>query len=153
LIDGGNERLRIIFHFTVLNKLPRSILAEWVGCTIVTLQPLANRLTWHLLQGNTLHADETPIAQLDPDKGKTHKACLWAYRSNDLEPGPRIIIFDYQAGRSSRHAQNSLENWQGHLLVDDYGGVRREVANIIVMPYYQGDMTNRSVGCSLPMRA
>jgi hypothetical protein len=31
--------------------------------------------------------------------------------------------------------------------------VRREVANIIVMPFYQGDMTNRSVGCSLPVRA
>jgi transposase len=104
--------------------LSRSTLAEWVGRTGVALQPLADRLTWHLLQGNTLHADETPVAQLDPGKGKTRKAYLWAYRSNDLEPGPRIIIFDYQAGRSGRHAQNFLENWQGHLLVDDYGGYK-----------------------------
>jgi len=43
-----------------------------------------------------------PVAQLDPGGGKTRKAYLWAYRSNDLEPGPRIIIvFDYHAGRSS----------------------------------------------------
>jgi len=49
---------------------------------------------------------------------------LWAYRSNDLQPGPRIIIFDYQTGRSGRHAQSFLENWQGHLLVDDYGGYK-----------------------------
>ncbi len=76
------------------------------------------------MQGNTLHADETPVAQLDPGKGKTRKAYLWAYRSNDLEPGPRIIVFDYQAGRSGRHAQSFLENWQGHLLVDDYGGYK-----------------------------
>jgi hypothetical protein len=76
------------------------------------------------LQSNTLHADETPVAQLDPGKGKTRKAYLWAYRSNDLEPGPRIIIFDYQAGRSGRHVQNFLENWQGHLLVDDYAGYK-----------------------------
>ena len=104
--------------------LSRSTLAEWVGRTGVALQPLVDRLTWHLLQGNTLHADETPVAQLDPGKGKTRKAYLWAYRSNDLEPGPRIIIFDYQAGRSGQHAQNFLQNWQGHLLVDDYGGYK-----------------------------
>jgi hypothetical protein len=64
------------------------------------------------------------VAQLEPGNGKTRKAYLWAYRSNDLEPGPRIIIFDYQAGRSGRYAQNFLQNWQGHLLVDDYSGYK-----------------------------
>ena len=104
--------------------LSRSTLAEWVGRTGVALQPLVVRLTWHLLQGNTLHVDETPVAQLDPGGGKTRKAYLWAYRSNDLEPGPRIIVFDYQAGRSGRYAQHFLRNWQGHLLVDDYAGYK-----------------------------
>ncbi|WP_090702376.1 IS66 family transposase [Nitrosomonas aestuarii] len=104
--------------------LPRSTLAEWVGRTGVALQSLVDRLIWHLLKGGTLHADETPVAQLEPGNGKTRKAYLWAYRSNDLDPGPRIIIFDYQAGRSGRHAHNFLQNWQGHLLVDDYGGYK-----------------------------
>ena len=54
--------------------LSRSTLAEWVGRTGVALQPLVDRLTWYLLQGNTLHADETPVAQLDPGNGKTRKA-------------------------------------------------------------------------------
>ena len=39
--------------------LSRSTLAEWVGRTGVALQPLVDRLTWYLLQGNTLHIDET----------------------------------------------------------------------------------------------
>ncbi len=104
--------------------LSRSTMAEWVGRIGVALQPLADRLTWHLLQGNTLHADETPVAQLEPGKGKTRKSYLWAYRSKDLEPESRIIVFDYQTGRSGRHVQNFLENWQGHLLVDDYGGYK-----------------------------
>ena len=104
--------------------LSRSTLAEWVGRTGVALQPLVDRLIWHLLQNSTLHADETPVAQLEPGNGKTRKAYLWAYRSNDLDPGPRIIIFDYQAGRSGRHAHHFLQNWQGHLLVDDYGGYK-----------------------------
>ena len=51
--------------------LSRSTLADWVGRLGVALQPLVERLTWHLLQGNTLHADETPVAQLDPGRGKT----------------------------------------------------------------------------------
>jgi transposase len=104
--------------------LARSTLAEWVGRVGFALQPLADRLIRHLLHGNTLHVDETPVAQLDPGSGKTRKAYLWAYRSNDLEPGPRIIVFDYQTGRGGQHARQFLDRWQGYLLVDDYGGYK-----------------------------
>jgi transposase len=104
--------------------LSRSTLADWVGRVGVALQPLADRLAWHLLQGNTIHADETPVPQLDPGKGKTRKAYLWAYRSNDLEPNPRIIVFDYQKGRGGEYAKQFLGDWQGHLMVDDYGGYK-----------------------------
>lgn len=104
--------------------LSRSTLADWVGRLGVALQPLADRLAWHLLQRDSLHADETPVPQLDPGNGKTKKAYLWAYRSNDLQPGPMLIVFDYQAGRSGRHAQQFLQDWQGHLMVDDYGGYK-----------------------------
>jgi transposase len=88
------------------------------------LQPLADRLAWHLWQRDSLHADETPVPQLDPGNGKTKKAYLWAYRSNDLQPGPKILVFDYQAGRSGRHAGQFLGDWQGHLVVDDYAGYK-----------------------------
>jgi transposase len=104
--------------------LARSTLAEWVGRVGVALQPLVDRLVWHLLQGNTLHADETPVSQLDPGSGKTKKAYLWAYRSNDLQTGPRIIVFDYHPGRSGSHACGFLGDWRGHLLVDDYAGYK-----------------------------
>jgi transposase len=104
--------------------LSRSTLADWVGRIGVTLQPLVDRLIWHLLQGNTLHADETPVSQLEPGRGKTRKAYLWAYRSNDLSDGPRIIVFDYQTGRSGEHARHFLGDWKGHLMVDDYSGYK-----------------------------
>lgn len=104
--------------------LARSTQAEWVGRVGVALQPLVDRLIWHLLQGNTLHADETPVSQLEPGSGKTKKAYLWAYRSNDLQPEPRIIVFDYQPGRSGAHARGFLGDWRGHLMVDDYSGYK-----------------------------
>jgi transposase len=105
-------------------NLSRSTLADWVGQVGVALQPLVDRLIWHLLQGDTLHADETPMPQLDPGSGKTKKAYLWAYRSNDLRPGHRIIVFDYQGNRNGQHARNFLDGWQGHLMVDDYNGYK-----------------------------
>jgi transposase len=104
--------------------LSRSTLADWVGRLGVALRPLAERLAWHLLQRECLHADETPVPQLDPGSGKTKKAYLWAYRSNDLQPGAKIIVFDYQAGRSGRHAGQFLQDWQGSLMVDDYSGYK-----------------------------
>ncbi|NJD08615.1 MAG: IS66 family transposase [Methylococcaceae bacterium] len=104
--------------------LSRSTLADWVGRLGVALQPLADRLAEHLKQRSTLHADETPVPQLDPGSGKTKKAYLWTYRSNDLEPGPPIVVFDYQPGRSGEHVKNFLDGWHGHLMVDDYGGYK-----------------------------
>ncbi len=104
--------------------LARSTLAEWVGRVGVALQPLVDRLTTLLRERYVLHADETPVPQLDPGKGKTKKAYLWAYRSNDLEPEPPILVFDYQPGRHGLHARNFLEGWRGHLMVDDYAGYK-----------------------------
>ena len=104
--------------------IARSTLAQWVGELGVRLQPLVDRLAHLLKQGQALHADETPVQQLDPGSGKTKRAYMWAYRSNDLENVPRIVVFDYQTSRSGAHARNFLEDWRGHLMVDDYGGYK-----------------------------
>jgi transposase len=104
--------------------LARSTLAEWVGRVGVALQPLSDRLAELLLERSVLHADETPVPQLDPGNGRAKKAYLWAYRSNDLESGPPILVFDYQPGRHGVHVRNFLEGWQGHLMVDDYAGYK-----------------------------
>jgi transposase len=50
--------------------ISRSTLAEWIGRIGVALQPLADRLAELLKQGNILHADETPVPQLDPNPPK-----------------------------------------------------------------------------------
>ncbi len=104
--------------------LSRSTMAEWVGRIGVALQPLADRLAELLLEREVLHADETPVAQLDPGRGKTKRAYLWAYRSNVLETGPPIVVFDYQPSRAGHHARSFLSGWQGSLMVDDFGGYK-----------------------------
>lgn len=104
--------------------IARSTLAQWVGQLGVALQPLVDRLAVLLKRGRVLHADETPVQQLDPGRGKTRRAYLWAYRSNDLEAAPRIVVFDYQTSRSGQHARDFLGDWCGQLMVDDYGGYK-----------------------------
>jgi hypothetical protein len=104
--------------------LARSTLGSWVGRVGFSLIPLYERLKEHLLSGRVIHADETPIRQLDPGKGKTHKSYLWAYRSNTLDEGPPIILFDYQSGRSGQFAQDFLAEWRGYLTVDDFSGYK-----------------------------
>ena len=104
--------------------LARSTLGQWVGEIGVRLEPLVDRLMVLLKQGTVLHADETPIQQLDPGNGKTKRAYLWAYRSNDLSGGPPIVVFDYQTSRAGEHARNFLAGWQGHLMVDHFAGYK-----------------------------
>lgn len=105
-------------------NLSRSTMSEWIGRMGVALQPLADRLSELLKQGAVLHADETPVQQLDPLAGKTRRAYLWAYRSNSLDGGPPIVVFDYRTSRSGQHAADFLNHWQGTLMVDDYGGYK-----------------------------
>lgn len=116
--------------------LARSTLSEWIGRIGVALQPLADRLSDKLRQQSSLHADETPVQQLDPGKGKTKRAYLWAYRSNDLTGSPPMVVFDYQISRSGQHAANYLQDWCGTLMVDDYSGYKALFANDV-----------REIGC------
>jgi len=104
--------------------LPRSNQAEWGGRIGVALQPLADCLVDRQRRRLVLHADETPVRQLDPGRGKTQRAYLWAYRSNDLEEDDPLVVFDYQTDRRGQHAKTFLQDWQGALMVDDYAGYK-----------------------------
>jgi transposase len=104
--------------------IARSTLAQWVGDLGVRLEPLYDRLVALLKAGTVLHADETPVQQLDPGAGKTKRAYLWAYRSNDLQRAPPMVVFDYQGSRSGAHARAFLHGWRGHLMVDDFSGYK-----------------------------
>ena len=102
--------------------LAQSTLGDWVGRTGFHLTPLWDRLKARLLMRSVLHADESPVQQLAPGKGKTHKAYLWAYCANTLDGGPPLVLFDYQTSRAGRHVRAFLGEWRGSLCVDDYAG-------------------------------
>ena len=59
-----------------------------------------------------------------PTKLPCAGAYLWAYRSNGLDEGPSIVVFNYQTSRAGTHARTFLRDWRGHLTVDDYAGYK-----------------------------
>lgn len=101
--------------------IPRSTLAEWVGVCGVRLQPLVDALRTELLTQPVLHADETPVALLDPGAGKTRRAYLFAYASATEAP---LVVFDFCASRSGQHAARFLGDYRGALMVDGYSGYK-----------------------------
>jgi transposase len=102
-------------------EIGRTSLAEWLGHAGVALQPLVNALRAELQGHAVLHADETPVAMLDPGAGKTKRAYLFAYRTATDDP---IVVFDFCANRSGKHATAFLGDWRGALMVDDYAGYK-----------------------------
>ena len=108
--------------------IPRSTLAQWVGSAGVQLQPLVDAMRDELLRHRVLHADETPVAMLDPGAGKTHRAYLWSYCTTSYD-SDRLVVFDFAEGRAGRHPMKFLghpedRGWRGTLVCDDYSGYK-----------------------------
>ena len=65
---------------------PRSTLASISGQAGAALEPLFDVHKRFVLGCRVLHADETPMALLDPGAGKTRRAYMWrqGWRCNEL---------------------------------------------------------------------
>jgi transposase len=100
---------------------PRSTLASWAGAGGGALAPLYEALRQFVLKARVLHADETPVAMLEPGAGKTKKAYVWAYARGAFDPIP-AVVYDFAPGRAARHPVEFLERWSGTLTCDDYAG-------------------------------
>ncbi len=105
--------------------IPRSTQGEWIGACGVALQPLVDCLRRTLRTQAVLHADETPVAMLEPGTGKTRRSYLFVYRSGI---GPPLVVFDFCTSRSGEHARRFLGDYRGALMVDDYSGYKASFA-------------------------
>jgi len=59
--------------------MDRSTLAGWVGKSAALLEPLAEAIKRHVLSGQAIFADDTPVKMLAPGNGTTKTARFWAY--------------------------------------------------------------------------
>lgn len=105
--------------------LDRSTLAGWVGATSQLIEPLVEALRRHVMSGEKLHADDTPIPVLAPGNGKTKIGRLWTYVRDDrpaADPTPPAVWFAYSPDRKGEHPERHLTTFRGTLQADAYSG-------------------------------
>ena len=100
---------------------PRSTLASWSGQTGAQLMPLYEAQRAFVLSSAVVHADETPVALLNPSGGSTQRAYLWAYARGAFDAAPGVV-YDFCEGRGGKYPQAFLKDWSGTLVVDAYVG-------------------------------
>ena len=99
---------------------PRSTLASWSGQAGAALLPLYAAHRMFVLSCAVVHADETPVAMLDPGAGKTKRAYVWAYARSgfDVSLG---VVYEFCLGRGAKYPLEFLKGWSGTLISDGYG--------------------------------
>lgn len=105
--------------------LSRSTLADWVAGSSKLLRPLVQALHRYVMDGNKVHADDTPVPVLAPGRGKTRTGRLWTYVRDDRAAAseqPAAVWFGYSPDRKGEHPQKHLKHFQGIVQADGYAG-------------------------------
>ena len=63
--------------------LNRSTLADWIGQSTALLEPLADAIGRHVLKGQAIFADDTPVKMQAPGSGKCQTARFWTYARDE----------------------------------------------------------------------
>ena len=105
--------------------LDRSTLADWVGKSTNLLEPLADAIGRHVLNGQSIFADDTPVKLLNPGAGKTKTARLWAYVRDErpwVGEAQQAAWYQFSCDRKGVRPGQHLTNYQGWMHADGYAG-------------------------------
>lgn len=106
-------------------ELDRSTLADWVGKSTALLEPLADAIARHVMAGQALFADDTPVKLLAPGFGKTRTVRLWAYVRDERpwagEAHP-AAWYRFSPDRKGARPREHLANYTGFMHADGYAG-------------------------------
>ena len=105
--------------------LDRSTLADWVGKSATLLEPLADAIQRHVLSGQAVFADDTPVKLLSPGAGKTKTARLWAYVRDErpwASDAPPAAFYRFSRDRKGEQPTEHLKDYTGWMHADGYSG-------------------------------
>ena len=105
--------------------LDRSTLADWVGKSAALLEPLADAIQRHVLAGQAIFADDTPVNMLSPGAGKTKTARLWAYVRDErpwASDAPPAAFYRFSRNRKGEQPSEHLKHYKGWMHADGYAG-------------------------------
>jgi transposase len=99
-------------------NLPRATQAAWIIALAERIQPLINLMDERLRASGYIRIDETPIQVINSEKAATSEHWMWVRVAGP--PRERMILFDYDASRSSTVAARLLEGAHGTIQSDGY---------------------------------
>ena len=111
--------------------LSRATMANWViRCSERYLSLLYDRLQRHLCQQTVLQVDETTCQVIKDGRASNTKSYMFVYRTSELEKERPVILYDYQATRSSKHVLEVLKGFSGTLESDAFSGYKSLDRNV-----------------------
>jgi len=130
-ISKYQDALPLYRQETILRRIgvdiPRATLANWMIKSGMLIQPLINLLRDQMLEYDIIQMDETPVQVLkEPDKRAQSKSYIWLQRGGP--PDGRVVLYDYDPGRSAQVPKRLLEGFRGYLQTDGYDGYNAVVA-------------------------
>jgi len=121
-------------------ELDRSTLADWVGKSAALLEPLAEAVGRHVMDGQAIFADDTPVDVQAPGTGKTNKrrgepsgstgksiktGRVWTY-VRDERPwrgdGQPAAYYRFSPDRKGHWPRQHLSGFTGWMHADGYAG-------------------------------
>lgn len=98
-------------------KIAPATMDGWYAASYKLLVPLGDELRKTILASDYIQADETGLPVLNGEtKGAVHQGYLWAYHS----PPQRLVLYDFQPGRSKAGPLAMLREFKGYLQTDGY---------------------------------
>ena len=118
--------------------LPRATQAAWMIALIKPLQPLMNLMDERARASGYVRIDETPLQVLKSEKPATAEHWMWVRVAGP--PRERLILFDYDASRSSEVAERLLDGCHGYVQSDGYAAydavaVRLKLTHVACMAH------------------
>ncbi len=98
--------------------ISQSTMSDWFSSMCKVLDLLYQELKKEVLENTDyLQADESPIGVQDSHKkGTLHNGYMWLFRN----PKNKLVLFNYNKGRSREAPEEILENFTGTLQTDGY---------------------------------
>src|SRR3546814_4841710 len=103
-------------------------MADWVGRSAALMDPLVAALKRHVLSGERLHGDDTPVPVLDPGRGRTRQGRLWVYVRDGRprgETAPPAAFYAYSPDRKGKHPRAHLKDFRGVLQAGGYAAFNK----------------------------
>jgi transposase len=129
LVSKYADHLPLYRQSTIFDRngidLDRSTLADWVGKSAALLEPLADAIGLHVLAGQALFADDTPIKMQAPGNGKCKTARIWTYVRDErpwLGQAPPAAWYQFTVDRKGAHPAGHLASYKGWMHADGYSG-------------------------------